>query len=323
MRAYSLLAPAKINLHLEIVGARTDGFHELIMVMQSVEFADRVDIALNGKKTAPYFALNCDSQEVPHDPTNLAYRAAELMAQHFPKALAQYGGVDLVIHKHLPVGAGLAGGSGNAAAVLVGLDLLWDLGLTQDELHQLGAQLGSDVPFSISGGTALATGRGERLDPLPDLAGLWVVLAKYRKLAVSTPWAYQTYRQQFAQTYCAPDDFACRQQQVHSGEMMRAIAHRDTAHIGQLLYNDLEKVVLPAHPEVAALKQAFLDQRPLGAMMSGSGPTVFALCSTEAEAKTIQAAVETQISNPDLAMWITQLRPTGIQVISHPGDSVK
>ncbi|HEY9762831.1 MAG TPA: 4-(cytidine 5'-diphospho)-2-C-methyl-D-erythritol kinase, partial [Trichocoleus sp.] len=163
MRLYSLLAAAKINLYLEIIGDRPDGFHELVMVMQSVNLADRITVRSIG---TDQIRLRCNVPGVPTDETNLAYRAAALLVQHYPSAMARQGGVEITLEKRIPVGAGLAGGSSNAAAVLVGLDLLWELGLTQNELQMLGAELGSDVPFSILGGTAIATGRGEKLDPL-------------------------------------------------------------------------------------------------------------------------------------------------------------
>ena len=157
MRSYSLLASAKINLYLEIIGDRPDGYHELAMVLQSIDLADRIDLRAIGTDT---IRVRCDHPQVPPDKNNLAYRAADLLAKQFPDALAKYGGVEIAIHKQIPVAAGLAGGSANAAAVLVGMDLLWQLGLTQSELQELGGTLGSDVPFCITGGTALATGAG-------------------------------------------------------------------------------------------------------------------------------------------------------------------
>src|SRR6476469_811080 len=159
MRSYSLLASAKINLYLEILGSRPDGYHELAMVLQSIDLADKIDLRSLSTDT---IRVHCDNPQVPADNSNLAYRAAELMASEFPKALAQYGGVEIAIAKRIPVAAGLAGGSANAAAVLVGIDLMWQLGLTQSELEELATQLGSDVPFCIAGGTAIATGRGEK-----------------------------------------------------------------------------------------------------------------------------------------------------------------
>ena len=313
MRSYSLLAPAKINLYLEIIGDRPDGYHELVMVMQSVSLADRVELRSNGSET---IHLSCDHPQVPSDSSNLAYKAADLMRQQFPDCFSRYGAVDISIQKHIPVGAGLAGGSTNAAAVLVGLDLLWQLGLTRSELEELGSQLGSDVPFCIAGGTALATGRGEKLAALPDLDQLYAVLAKYQSLSVSTPWAYKTYRQQFGDTYPrSAAELQARRQQSRSSAMMTAIAHKDGTQIGQLLHNDLEKVVLPEFPQVARLRQTFQGLATLGTMMSGSGPTVFALTKTLAEAEQVKRQVVATIVDSDLAVWALKLSSGGIQIL--------
>lgn len=312
MRTYSLIAPAKINLYLEILGDRPDGFHELVMVMQSIDLADQIDLRANGTDV---FRLHCDHPQVPKDESNLAYRAAALMQQQFPAAFARFGGAEITIHKRIPIGAGLAGGSANAASVLVGLDLLWELGLTQSELQELAAMIGSDIPFCVAGGTALATGRGEKLAPLVSLNQLYVVLAKYQSLSVSTPWAYKTYRQQFGHAYLTnPLDLEQRLQQVHSGPMINAIAHQNEAEIGQLLYNDLEKVVLPEHPKVAAIKDQFLALQPLGAMMSGSGPTVFALTKTLEQAQHIEQQMRQAFPDPDLELWVTQFNSHGIRL---------
>lgn len=312
MRAYSLIAPAKINLYLEIIGDRPDGYHELAMVMQSVSLADRVDLRANGVEQ---FRLSCDSPDVPADESNLAFKAAMLIAQRYPKAYAQFGGVDILLQKRIPMGAGLAGGSTNAAAVLVGLDLMWGLGLTRIELQELAAELGSDVAFCIGGGTAIATGRGEQLDPLPCVDYLWVVLAKYRSLPISTAWAYKTYRQRFEGTYARDTDtLRQRLDRVHAGPMVGAIAQRNSSKIPQLLYNDFEKVVYPDYPKVAALKQQLLDLGAAGALMSGSGSTVFGLTTSQAEAEALTAALREQQPDPDLEIWMAQLIAKGIHL---------
>ncbi|OKH35829.1 4-(cytidine 5'-diphospho)-2-C-methyl-D-erythritol kinase [[Phormidium ambiguum] IAM M-71] len=312
MRSYTLIAPAKINLYLEILGMRPDGYHELAMIMQSIELADYIEINANGTDN---IRLHCQHPEVPLDRTNIAYRAAKLMAEQFPDAFAKFGGIDIEIDKRIPVAAGLAGGSTNAAAILIGLDLMWKLGLTQSELQELAALLGSDVPFCIAGGTAIATGRGEILSPLPDLDNLYVVLAKYRSLGVSTAWAYTTYRENFGNNYaCDTSQMQERSTKLNSGALVSAIAHKDSIKIGQSLYNDLERVVLPAHPQVEQLRQAFQNQNILGTMMSGSGPSVFALVESDAQAQQVKEQVESTINNPDLEIWITRFRPTGITV---------
>jgi 4-diphosphocytidyl-2-C-methyl-D-erythritol kinase len=315
MHAYTLIAPAKINLYLEIIGDRPDGFHELIMILQSIELADYLEICPNGRQK---FRLHCHHPQVPTDDQNLAYRAAELMRKTFPQHFANYGGVDITLDKRIPVAAGLAGGSTDGAAVLVGLNLIWELGLTQPELQTLAQQLGSDVPFCISGGTVIATGRGEKLDQIKDLDNLWVVLAKYTPLEVSTSWAYQTYRQKFKESYISDaQDIKNRSYQVHSGPLVNAILHKESKKIGQLLHNDLEKVVLPAYAQVAQLREIMQQAGGLGTMMSGSGPTVFTLCESSEQAKEIKRLVDKKILDPKLFCCVSKLASSGIQVESH------
>lgn len=316
MHSYSLNAPAKINLYLEILGDAGDGYHELAMILQSIELADKIDIRAIGTQE---IKVHCHHPEVPTDESNLAYKAAALMWEEFPEYFANLGGVEITIHKRIPVAAGLAGGSTDAAAVLVGIDMLWQLGLTHPELQQLAAQLGSDVPFCLAGGTALALGRGERLSALPGLDSLYVVLGKYRSLMVSTAWAYQTYRAQFGETYIRePEDLESRANRFHSGSMVKEILNKDVGQIGKLLRNDLEKVVLPNHPQVLELRKAFENSGAIGTMMSGSGPTVFALCESQEQAQEIQQKVSIDITDPDLEFWVTKLSNQGIQIMSTP-----
>lgn len=315
MRAYSLIAPAKINLYLEIVGDRPDGYHELITIFQSISLADRLYLR---PLSVDKIWLHCDHPEVPDDQTNLAYRAAELMFQKFSGPT----GVEIIIDKQIPVGAGLAGGSADAAAVLAGIDLMWDLGLTQGELQELGVQLGADVPFCLQGGTALALGRGEVLSPLPDVDRLFVVLGKYRSLSVSTPWAYNQYRTQFGHTY--RQDQAAREmrhQQFSSGAILKALTQlakgidQGEGKVGQCLHNDLEQVVLPAYPQVSQLREQFQRLNSSGTLMSGSGPTVFALAESQLAAEQLREAVQAEIPDPDLDLWIARCCRNGVQIV--------
>jgi 4-diphosphocytidyl-2-C-methyl-D-erythritol kinase len=315
MPAYTLIAPAKINLYLEIIGDAPGGFHELAMILQSIDLADQIDVHSASTENIRVYS---DHPQVPTDKSNLAYRAAALMAAEFPEAFSKYGGVDITIKKHIPVAAGLAGGSTNAAAVLVGIDLLWKLGLTQSELEELGATLGSDVPFCVAGGTVIATGRGEQLSPLPSLDHIYIVLAKYRSLEVSTAWAYKTYRQQFGHTYIRDTaDLAARAKAVHSAGIVKAILNKDTLDIAHKLHNDLEKVVLPEYPQVLQLRELFANQAGvLGTMMSGSGPTVFALVESQQQAEVVKQRVRETIPNEDLELFVTRTITHGIQVVS-------
>lgn len=313
MRSYSLIAPAKINLYLEIIGSRPDGYHELAMILQSIDLSDQIDIHAASTENIRVY---CDHPQVPTDKTNLAYKAAALMAEKFPDAYSNFGGVDITVKKHIPVAAGLAGGSTNAAAVLVGMDLLWDLGLTQSELEELGAVLGSDVPFCIGGGTAIATGRGEQLSPLQSLDNLHIVLAKYRSLEVSTPWAYKTYRQIFGVNYIQDSEgLAARATAFHSEAMVKAISNKNTTKIVQELHNDLEKVVLPAYPQVLQLRELFASQAGvLGTMMSGSGPSVFAIVESQAQGEIVKQRVGEAIPDQDLELFVTRTIKHGITI---------
>jgi 4-diphosphocytidyl-2-C-methyl-D-erythritol kinase len=313
MRSYSLIAPAKINLYLEIIGSRADGYHELAMILQSIDLSDQIDIHTASTENIRVY---CNHPQVPTDQTNLVYKAAALMAKEFPQAFNNFGGVDITIKKNIPVAAGLAGGSSNAAAVLVGIDLLWDLGLTQSELEELGANLGSDVPFCIGGGTAIATGRGEKLSPLQSLDNLHIVLAKYRSLEVSTPWAYKTYRQQFGINYIQDaDTFATRATAFHSEAMVKAILHRNTEEIAQKIHNDLEKVVLPAYPQVLQLRELFANQKEvLGTMMSGSGPSVFAIVESQNQGEIVKQRIREAIPDQDLELFVTRTIKHGIKI---------
>ena len=294
----SLKAAAKINLYLEITGNRPDGYHDLAMILQSIDLCDRVDIRKIGTEE---IQVTCTNPEVPCDRTNLAYKAAALMQSVYP----EIGGMEIAIDKQIPMGAGLAGGSGNAAAVLVGIDRLWDLGLTQSQICDFAAQLGSDIPFCVTGGTALATGRGEILSPLPDLMDLVLVICKPRQIAIATAWAYQTFRSQGLLATSKVKD------QNLSSQMVAAIASGGESapnKIGRLLYNDLERVVLPEYPAIAELKNKLLDQECIGAMMSGSGSTVFAITSDSDRAHQIAESIKTD----EIDVWITKSLPRSI-----------
>ena len=314
MRSLTLTAPAKINLLLHIVGDRPDGFHELVMVMQSIDLADEVTVK---ERREPGIGLTCDRLNVPTDSSNLAWKAADLIQRRFPDVAKKHGGITIDLVKRIPMGAGLAGGSADCAAVLVGLNLLWNLGLTQLELQTLAAELGSDISFCVAGGTALCTGRGEIIDPLPELDNLYAVLGKYKDLPVPTPWAYKNYRSEFGLTYPATaTELDRRKEQLRTGSMMNAIVRRDGAAIGKYLHNDLEKVVLPHYPKVQHLRNEFTKTNSLGVMMSGSGSTVFALAQSLEQAEMIEATMRSAIPDLDLDFWITKFCHSGVKVVS-------
>ena len=314
MRSLTLTAPAKINLLLHIAGDRPDGFHELVMVMQSIDLADTVTVK---ERQEPGIGLSCDRPNVPTDNSNLAWKAADLMQRRFPDVAKKRSGITIDLVKRIPMGAGLAGGSADCAAVLVGIDLLWDLGLTKLELQTLAAELGSDISFCVAGGTALCTGRGEIIDPLPGLDNLYAVLAKYEDLPVPTPWAYKTYRAEFESTYPeTTTELDRRTEQLRTGSMMNAIVQGDGAAIGKGLHNDLEKVVLPHYPKIQNLRNEFSKTNSLGVMMSGSGSTVFALAQSLAQAEIIEANIRSAIPDSDLEFWITKFCHSGVKLVN-------
>lgn len=313
MRSLTLTAPAKINLLLHIAGDRADGFHELVMVMQSIDLADTVTVT---ERREPGIALTCDRLNVPTDSNNLAWKAADLMQRRFPDVAKKQGGIAIDLVKRIPMGAGLAGGSADCAAVLVGINLLWKLELTRLELQTLAAELGSDISFCVAGGTALCTGRGEIIDPLPELNNLYAVLAKYKDLPVPTPWAYKAYRRQFGVTYPATESELDRhRERLKTGSMMTAIVRGDGVAIGASLHNDLEKVVLPQYPKIQTLRNEFSKTDSLGVMMSGSGSTVFALAQSLDQAETIASLLRSAIQDADLEFWITKFCRSGVQLI--------
>ena len=256
-------AYAKINLLLDVTGKRSDGYHEVSMIMQSVSLFDTISFSLRNAG----ISLSSNRQDLPCDSSNLAFRAAELLRREC--------GVDKGIHidliKRIPMAAGLAGGSSDAAAVLRGLNELWRLSLSANDLEQLAARLGSDVPFCLWGGTVHATGRGEKLEPLADFAGVGVVLA-HPPLHVSTAWVYGNFQM----------GMATNQPDVRL--MRRAASQNDFPAVAQNLYNALEMVTIPAYPQLGDIKTALSQAGASGVLMSGSGPTVFALTPNLTEA---------------------------------------
>ncbi|RSK25479.1 4-(cytidine 5'-diphospho)-2-C-methyl-D-erythritol kinase [Bacillus sp. HMF5848] len=249
-------APAKINLSLDVLGKRSDGYHEVEMVMTTVDLADRIELTLLPTKA---IKIQSYSRFVPEDHRNLAYQAAKLLQDMFDVKQ----GVQISIRKLIPVAAGLAGGSSDAAATLRGLNQLWGLGLSLDELATIGAKIGSDVSFCVYGGTALATGRGEKIQHLPAPPHCWVILAK-PTIGVSTADVYRNFELNKANR---PDVQA----------MVSAIETGRFDDVCQHVGNALESVTLQMHPEVAHLKDQMKRFGADAVLMSGSGPTVFGL----------------------------------------------
>jgi 4-diphosphocytidyl-2-C-methyl-D-erythritol kinase len=292
-------APAKVNLFLQITGDRPDGYHELKMLMQAVSLADRLTLSWRDDGE---IVIACNDPQVPTNGRNLAYQAVLLLRERFPM-LAERG-LHIDIAKQIPVAGGLAGGSGNGAAVLWGLNAMAQLGLTAQALADLALKLGSDVPFCLLGGTAIARGRGEQLTPLTDFPLLHLVIAKPKATVVSTAWAYQTFRSQRLLDQ-PPPDLAERWHRVLTGGRVEVI--------GANLYNDLERVVLPHYPAIAELKKQLASQS-LGALMSGSGACVFAICADSQHAQNLAQA----IASPSVSAWAVHTVEHGCRLEEFP-----
>ncbi|WCK56689.1 4-(cytidine 5'-diphospho)-2-C-methyl-D-erythritol kinase [Aneurinibacillus sp. Ricciae_BoGa-3] len=260
-------APAKINLTLDVLYKRPDGYHEVEMVMTTIDLADRLTIEpLDENK----IVLDCSVCFLPLDERNHVYQAAMLLKQQFNIDK----GVRIYIDKQIPIAAGLAGGSSDAAATIRGLNQLWNLGMNMQEMADLGSRIGSDVPFCVYGGTALAKGRGERIELLSSPPPCWVILAK-PPIGVSTAEVYGALKaEQFKDT-------------GKSKQMMEAIYRKDFLAVCESLSNHLESVTLERYPEVRLIKEKMARFGADGVLMSGSGPTVFALTDKESRANRI------------------------------------
>ena len=272
MNKITEVAYAKINLGLDIIGRREDGYHEVSMIMQSVGLCDEVVISPGEGEGKITISTNIPGLSCGSD--NLAYKAAALLAKH----AGIIPNVHIALNKKIFLAAGLAGGSADAAAVLRGLNKYWQLQLENHELERLAALLGSDIPFCIEGGTMLATGRGEILTKLADLPQAIVVLAKPRQLEVSTGWVYQHYNR--GRVVHAPCIWQLQDRLQEGAEAL-------VPYMG----NVLETVTIPAHPVIASIKAAMLSAGAYYALMSGSGPTVFALAKNQETAESIIAAL--------------------------------
>ncbi len=261
----SLKALAKINLGLDVVRRREDGYHEVRMIMQTIQLYDRLDI----KRTQePGIQIQTNRSFLPVNENNLIYKAAKLLMDEFSIT----DGVSVKLDKRIPVAAGMAGGSTDAAAMLIGVNRLFSLGLTKRQLMERGVQIGADVPYCIMRGTALAEGIGEALSPLPPMVKCPVLIAK-PSISVSTKFVYQNLK--LDDTTIHPDIDRL------IDDIKAKNLHDIAAHMG----NVLETVTIPNYPVIDEIKKHMLSNGAVGAMMSGSGPTVFGLFDDEDTAK--------------------------------------
>lgn len=264
MDALTVKAFAKINLSLDVLGTLPNGYHEVKMVMQTVSLYDLVEL----EKLDEGIELGCSLKFLPTGRDNLAYRAAEA----FFNETKINGGVKIFLKKHIPVGAGLAGGSSNAAAVLTGLNRLYEANLSTRKLCEIGTALGADVPYCIIGGTRLAEGIGEKLSPLPPLPPCYIVLVK-PSFSISTKWVYDNID-------ACPDI-------VHppTDKLIGALENGDLNALCANMGNVLEDVSIAHYPVLSSVKEDLVSLGAIGAQMSGSGPTVFGIFDDEEKAQ--------------------------------------
>jgi 4-diphosphocytidyl-2-C-methyl-D-erythritol kinase len=297
-------APAKLNLHLEVLGLRPDGFHELAMVMQTIDLFDQISVtaAKPGE-----ISLECTDNEIALDGSNLVIKAATALQNHTKQL---HLGAKLQLVKNIPIGAGLAGGSSDAATTLLLLNRFWQLHLPLNTLELIASELGSDVPFCLIGGTQCCYGRGEKLQACPDALPLGVLLLKDPSAQVSTPWAYGKCKELRSDFYLeAERDFEQRREQLRHGKLLQWLGKPASMELPPLR-NDLQGVVAPGQPSVE-MGINLLRQLPnlITAAMSGSGPSIFGLFRNRAVAAEAEALLLPALRENGFNHWVCGFEP--------------
>jgi len=266
-----LQAYAKINLGLDVVRKREDGYHEVRMIMQNIGLCDELELT---EKEEPGITIETNREDIPTDDGNLVYKAAKLLMDEFGVTK----GLHILLEKKIPVAAGMAGGSSDAAAAMIGVNDIFQLGLSKEELMERAVKIGADVPYCIMGGTALAEGIGEVLSPLPPMPDCCILIAK-PPIDVPTKFVYGNLRANELKMH--PD----------IDKMIQYLKEGNLEDMCRIMGNVLETVTIPAHPVIKDIKRIMTDYGAIGAMMSGSGPTVFGIFATEREAKMAEAVI--------------------------------
>lgn len=272
MDKIQLKALAKINLGLDVLRRREDGYHEVKMIMQTIGLHDDLEIR---KTKTPGIQVKTNLYYLPTNENNLVYKAAKLLMDEFQIQ----DGVSIQLKKRIPVAAGMAGGSSDGAAVLWGINQMYGLGLSMQALMERGVRLGADVPYCIQRGTALAEGIGEKLSVLPPMPKCTILIAK-PGISVSTKFVYENLHANDLKPEQHPD--------VDS--MIEAMRQKDLGLLCSRMGNVLETVTIPAYPVINEIKRTMMDNGAIGSMMSGSGPTVFGIFDSPAAAKQIGRA---------------------------------
>lgn len=274
MDKLQLKAYGKINLGLDVIRKRPDGYHDLDMIMQMVDVYDDVIIE---KKAGEEIVVKADAAVLSNGKDNLAYMAAKMLFDEF----GIKSGVEITIHKRIPIAGGMAGGSSDCATTLIGINEMFNLGLSKQQLMERGVKLGADVPYCVIGGTAIARGIGEVLTPLPTPPQCHVIIAK-PPISVSTAYVYGHIR---------PDEITKR---PDIEQMTLAIKEQDLNKLSNLLYNVMEEVTVSEYPVIEKLKSIMLENGALSSIMSGSGPTVFGLFDDREKAQAAMKALESK-----------------------------
>ncbi|KPU44574.1 4-diphosphocytidyl-2-C-methyl-D-erythritol kinase [Oxobacter pfennigii] len=259
-----LKAFAKINLSIDVLKRREDNYHEVRMIMQSIGLYDTINFDLREKGIKIY----CTDPNVPCDERNIVYKVLQLLKENYKIEK----GMEIDIHKRIPVAAGLAGGSCDAACAIIAASSLWDLKMTYEDMVDIGSKVGADVPFCIKGGTALAEGIGDKLTQLPSLEGIHIVLAK-PLIGVSTKEVYQSLK--IDEIVIRPD----------IDRLLKAVQEKNIRYIADNMVNVLETVTIKKHPVIEEIKRIMVEFNALGSLMSGSGPTVFGIFDTHDDAE--------------------------------------
>ena len=300
MDSIQLNAMAKINLGLDVLRQKEDGYHEVRMIMQTVHIYDRLQLT---RTKEPGIVLTTNQRFLPTNESNLAYRAAKLLMDEFQIT----EGVEISLQKNIPVAAGMAGGSTDAAAVLIGVNKMFGLGLDNQALMERGVTIGADVPYCIMGGTALAEGIGEKLTVLPEMP-LCSILVVKPNINVSTKFVYENLH--------ANDLPAEAHADIDT--QLEALQQGDLPALAAAMGNVLQTVTEPAYPVIIELKNFMKEQGALNSMMSGSGPTVFGLFEDEEGAK--KAYWKLRMAYPEFQIYLT--KPYGGTEITATEESV-
>ena len=293
MNSIKLKSRAKINLSIDVVGKREDGYHLVEMIMQTIDLYDIINI--RNIHNQDIIVIKSNSREIPLNSNNIVYKAAELIKKKFNIST----GIEILIDKNIPVAAGMAGGSSNAAAILVGLNRLWNLRLSKDELRTIGLELGADVPFCIEGGSYLASGIGEELVKIIGLQENVSILVCKPNIFVSTKDIYQTLNVNTINK--RPDN----------KHLMDLLVNFEVEQLAKNMTNVLEDVTINNHKEIVDIKETMLENNAIGAMMSGSGPTVFGLYKNKNEAQKCKDKLLEKYSQ----VYVVKSSKKGVEII--------